>query len=845
MHRCDRVAGTVYQMGGILGDYLNNVSERWLKAAPSANPGMLEMFRDRDRRPLRPMVPWAGEFAGKYLTSAVQALRLTGDPVLKYLIAGFVRELVSLQADNGYLGPWPVESGLTNDAPNCQQDLGTWDTWGHYHVMLGLLLWHADTGDAAALECARRIADRLCEMYLGATSPRLVDTGWSEMNLAPAHSLALVHKVTGEQRYLQLAEQLVAEFAAVDGAGRPLAGNYLAGTLAGLEFFELPKPRWESLHPIMALAELYTITGNVRYRDAFQRIWWSITGTDRHNTGGFTANEAANGDPYDVQAIETCCTIAWIALTVEMLRLTGDARVADELELSTLNSVVGLQSVSGRWVTYNTPADGKRSSCLNNHARPDHEGIAELSCCSVNGARGFGMVSDWALMKDDDGLLLNWYGPSDMIAPLNDTVDVTLRQTTEYPYDGRVELSVSPSAPAAFCLKLRIPRWSTETRVTVNGESIADVQPGRYLSICREWQAGDTVVIDLDLTLHFWTGENARAGLTSIYRGPILLAYDRRYNDMDPDDLPALDARDCAFQRVEWSHWLPPAMLLEFTAVDGRKVRLCDFGSAGEAGTPYKSWLEVEHVDGTRPQFFAPEPDQRLRAELGRYAVRYASIPGLGHTGNNPQRRALIELRNDWAAFAQNCAAAREKIDADPDAPASRSLAAALARLACESDVLDPTLPDRLDRELAQADPEPLCALTDCRVSELRPAAADIRQVALPATTDAFRPIQSRDRNDWFDVTDAHNGQDGLLYVCVTANMRRAARAPLAYGADGPVKVWVNGREVGCKPDADTPAAAREYAADADWQEGENAVVFALNTNGGKAWGVHVALPQA
>ena len=51
--------------------------EQWLLVAPQANPGMLEMFRDRDRTPRRDLVPWAGEFAGKYLTSAVLAYRLT------------------------------------------------------------------------------------------------------------------------------------------------------------------------------------------------------------------------------------------------------------------------------------------------------------------------------------------------------------------------------------------------------------------------------------------------------------------------------------------------------------------------------------------------------------------------------------------------------------------------------------------------------------------------------------------------------------------------------------------------------------------------------------------------
>ena len=849
-HKCDRIAGTVYRIKGIMGDYLEAVSEQWLKTAPRGNPGMLEMFRERDRRPLCDMVPWAGEFAGKYLTSAVQALRLTGDGELKGIIADFVSELLSLQGDNGYLGPWPSEWAMTNLAPNFVRDTGqdvsegegTWDAWGHYFLMLGLMLWHEDTGDAAALDGARRMADLICEMYLGPKSPRLVDTPYTEMNLAVAHSLVLLHKVTGEQRYVKLAEQLVDEFAAVDEAGAHLTGNYLEGPLAGMEFFESPKPRWESLHPIMALPELYTITGNERYRDAFERMWWSIVDTDRHNTGGFSSGEQATGDPYVFAGIETCCTIAWMAISIEMLRLTSDARVADEIECSTLNSVIGLHSVSGRWVTYDTPPDGRRFAFLaeNWHARP---GASELSCCAVNGPRGIGMVSDWALMQDDNGLVLNWYGPSEMTATVNDAVEVSVRQSTEYPRDGHIELAVSPAASASFCLKLRIPRWSTNTRVSVNGEPIANVEPGAYLALERRWQDGDIVVIDLDMTLHFWVGENECAGRTSIYYGPILLTYDPRYNGAKYSEPGVLDARLLEFKRVEWEHWLPPVLLLEFSSAAGQKVRLCDFGSAGESGTSYKSWLPVGQLDGNHRRFFAPSRERRLRAEIGRYAALYASLPDLRLTGGNPKTRVLARLSREWPGFSQNCAAAREQIAGDPDAAASKSLAEVLAWLTETSDVLDPALPERLEQEMAKLTIPASSKVSGWWVSKLRAPIADIRQAALLAETDINQSIQPQGL--WFDVNAAHRGQAGTLYLRVTVDMPQATESALSYGADGPVKVWVNGCVVDCRPEATTPAKANEYSAKAVWQEGDNKIVFALDTDNGQAWGVHVGAPQA
>jgi DUF1680 family protein len=571
------------------------------------------MFRDRDRRPLREMVPWAGEFAGKYLTSAVQVWRVTSDESLKGFIANFVRRLVALQAEDGYLGPWPKESRLTGRAPNIGAKGGeTWDAWGHYHVMLGLLLWLEETGDPTALACARRIGDLFCQKF---ETARLVDTGSTEMNLAPIHSLCLLHRRTGEGRYLKLALKICGEFSATNTEGKPLAGDYLNAAIAGKEFFQMPKPRWESLHPIMGLVELFWITGDEKYRRAFEHIWWSIVKLDRHNNGGFSSGEQAQGNPFHQGAIETCCTIAWIALSLEVLRLTGNPIVADELELSTLNSVLGLHSPNGRWVTYNTPMDGTRKASAHDIVFQARAGSPELNCCSVNGARGLGMIGDWALMASGDVLLLNWYGPSTITARLASGTVVTFAQETDYPRENQVRLRVAPGKRANFALKLRVPHWSRTTRVKLNGKPVNGVTPGNYLVLDRTWKRGDIVDIEFDFSLHFWAGERECANKVSIYRGPILLTYDRRFNEMDPDEVPALDAAALSGKLVASTDWLPPALLLEFRATDGRQLRLCDFGSAGVGGSPYRSWLEVKGVPKT--EFSRTNPLRSSRAERG------------------------------------------------------------------------------------------------------------------------------------------------------------------------------------------------------------------------------------
>ncbi len=491
---------TQFELGGEIERRLDAVIAQWILPAPYSNPDMLEMFREPDRFPLRNRVSWAGEFAGKYLTHAVQIYRLRPTAELRRHLDWFVKELMALQAEDGYLGPWPETFRLTGRAPNAFLTDATWDAWGHYHIMLGMLLWYRCTGNQDVLACVRRIGDLFCEMFLE-TGKRLVGTGSEEMNLAPIHSLCLLFKETGEERYFAMAREIEKDFEV------PPAGDYVRQALAGKEFHETPKPRWESLHPIMGIVELYYISGEEKYKSAFEHLWWSMLKGDRHNNGGFSAGEQATGNPYDSRSIETCCTVAWMAMTVEMLRISGDSTAADELELSMFNSGLGMMNPYGRWVTYNTPMDGVRDASAQTIVFQSRAGSPELNCCSVNGPRALGLLSDWAIMAHDGGVALNYYGPGKIRMPLPSGNNLVIVQDTEYPLENRITATIYLDRPEKFTFLLRIPYWSQDSAVWVNGERVTDVCPGRYLRLERTWSPGNLIVIELDFRPHFWVDE--------------------------------------------------------------------------------------------------------------------------------------------------------------------------------------------------------------------------------------------------------------------------------------------------------------------------------------------------
>lgn len=586
------------EIGDVLAPRFEANVNEWLLQAPRANPGMLEMFAVRDRQPRPPLVPWAGEFVGKYLLSAIGMLRLTDDPRLEQTTREIVRRLIESQAEDGYLGPFPKNERL----------LGHWDLWGHYHCILALMAWFERTGDQSALTACRRAADLACRVYPpGGEGRRVFDAGDHEMNMAISHALILLSTRTRDERYLQLARRIEEDW--------ERAGDYLRTGLAGTEFYRTPRPRWESLHDLQALAAFYTHTTDPRYRTAFLRHWESILRWDRRNTGGFSSGEQATGNPYEPTAIETCCTIAWMAITIDALRLTGDVRAADELELSTYNAMAGAQHPSGRWWTYNTPMDGVREASAHSIVFQARAGTPELNCCSVNGPRGLAMLGDWAVLGDQNTIFVNYLGSMNVWSEPRGGFgkELVLSVLSRHPV-GRSILIV-PKFPERQerTLAVRVPAWAQNAMVKVPDGAAQRAEAGKYFSVKRVWRPSDAIQLELDFAVRVEAGDRQAFGKASLYRGPLLLAYDQRLNDFDEDSIPRLDARrvreakvikstDPSFPKGPFAPWL----VMEVPAADGKVVRVCDYASAGALGTRYRTWLDADNLPPPPPAAFRP-----------------------------------------------------------------------------------------------------------------------------------------------------------------------------------------------------------------------------------------------
>ncbi len=128
--------------------------------------------------------------------------------------------------------------------------------------------------------------------------------------------------------------------------------------------------------------------------------------------------------------------------------------------------------------------------------------------------------------------------------------------------------------------------------------------------------------------------------------------------------------------------------------------------------------------------------------------------------------------------------------------------------------------------------------LATFEASPLQPAPADLAAVPLPDGAIRFSPVTTVTEEQFADLRTFHDGKDGLLYVRTHFDTDRAATGRLTFGSDGPVKVWLNGEELGCETEATNPARRDGFYRLAAWRQGRNEIMIALTTRGGLAWGV-------
>ncbi len=490
-------AGAV-RFGGLLGDALD-ANRRGRLSHFITGPGSpaIAVF-DPPHRDHNEEGDWYGEHAGKWLVAAAKAAARSGDAALRMRVVAVADHLASVQLEDGYLGTYaPHRRFMVPQPPmpeswNGEPALRTWDVWTHAYLLLGLVEVHRCFGDDRHLQAARRIADlcwrTFCVEGLDITSVGNHHGMSATVLLDPAADL---HLLTGEPRYLELAERVLAQA----DANPRLA--LLRQARSGADPSEIATGKaYQLCWNLVGLAKLQRATGREDLAQALDLQWRAIR--DHHISlgggpfGGIGHRSREVFNPsfvFDPTAyVETCSLLAWIQLNRELLSISGDPRHAEEIERTAYNDLLGAQAGNGEDWCYYSYANGRRIHT--NYWR----------CCKSSGAMALEELPSIAYASDRHGVVVNLLGPGEARLRLPDGSVVLLHQRTGYPHDGEVRFDVALETRSRFRLRVRIPAWAEAATLRVAGEVHAgDIVPGRYADIERTWSPGDTVLLSLPM----------------------------------------------------------------------------------------------------------------------------------------------------------------------------------------------------------------------------------------------------------------------------------------------------------------------------------------------------------
>ena len=434
------------------------------------------------------------------------------DEKLKEKVKPWVEWALASQREDGFFGPskdYPYEKGLQR---NNSHD------WWPRMVMLKVLQQHwSATGDKRVIDFMLKYfkyqLKTLPETPLGNW------TFWAEYRACDNLNMVLwLHDVTGEPWLIDLADILHRQ-------GHDYVGMFSeSDALRRLNTIHCVNLAQGIKEPVI----YWRVDSRRKYLDAVDKALSDIRQYNGFPNGMFGGDEALHGNN-PTQGSELCAVVELMYSLEEMMKVTGNLEYVDHLERIAFNALPAqiTDDFSARQY-FQQPNQVQVTKHIHNfdinHGNTDlvFGLLTGYPCCTANLHQGWPKFTRnlW-LSSSDGGLAALAYSPSSVSRRISG-VDVSIMERTHYPMDGKIdfEISVSSGAKVSFPLHLRIPSWSVNPSLTVNGKPVY-VTPGSVAVIDRRWADGDRVELNLPMkvSLSEWY-ENSVA----VERGPLVYA---------------------------------------------------------------------------------------------------------------------------------------------------------------------------------------------------------------------------------------------------------------------------------------------------------------------------------
>lgn len=317
-------------------------------------------------------------------------------------------------------------------------------------------------------------------------------------------------------------------------------------------------------------AMAYAVSGDPVYLRIIRNFYDFMQNTQCFATGGYGPNERfMRPDGSLGRALETrsdtfetlCGSWGGFKLSRYLTQFTGESRYGDWIERLLYNGSGAALPLrpGGRNFYY---SDYRISGGM----KVDY--WETFTCCSGTYLQDVADYHNLAYYKDPSTLYVNLYLPSEVTWSRPEG-EVKVVQQTGYPETETSTLALDLKQAQSFGLKLRVPGWSKDMSVTVNGAPAGvTCKRGEWAVLNRTWKSGDRVEVRIPLHLRTQAVDRWHPKRVAIVRGPVVLALDYNYHD-PVFELPKTEA--------DLDKWLIPddrPSVFRVSRPDGRPVRL-------------------------------------------------------------------------------------------------------------------------------------------------------------------------------------------------------------------------------------------------------------------------------
>ena len=488
----------------------------------------------------------------KVLEGAAYSLQVHADPELDEYLDRVIAAIASAQEPDGYLF-------TPRTAPSEELPIGIGEErWSNLpvshelynagHLYEAAVAHYQATGKRNLLDVAIRNANLIYDTF-----------GPDKRRGAPGHQviemgLVKLYRVTSDERYLELARYFLEQ------RGRDLelkqypeghrfaiynVPTQIQAHAPVLEQREAVGHAVRAMYQYAGMADMAAMTRDADYVEAMHELWEDVVGKKLYLTGGVGARHEGEsfGDAYELPNegayAETCASIGLVFWSFRLFLLEGDARYLDVLERVLYNGLVSGVSFDGDGFFYPNPlaSDGEEPFNKGAATRQPWFGTA---CCPGNMARFLPAFPGYLYAHREADVYIASFAPSETTLSV-DGVPVTLEQSTDYPWDGDVRLSVEPVSPVVMTLRVRVPGWArgepvpsdlyhyvgaeTPAVLRLNGDEIPLQLEKGFAVVEREWASGDVVELEFPMDARLVRAHDAvesLEGRVALERGPLV-----------------------------------------------------------------------------------------------------------------------------------------------------------------------------------------------------------------------------------------------------------------------------------------------------------------------------------